>query len=192
MNILVWNVRGASRRSLKTDLSLLVHSHKPDLIILTETRTANPLSSNSFKYLNFLYSAYSIIPGTGHGGGIWCLWQPSFFNLSSTYYHANNQAISIVGSLVHNHHLQVVFSAIYASPRCQYYFFLCSKLLHFQQLHVSHSAPWLLVGDFNYIINIHENFGGASDPYNALYPSFSQFILDASLTDLGFRGPSFT
>ena len=39
MKIISWNVQGAKKRLLKAEISLLIRSHKPYMLILLETMT---------------------------------------------------------------------------------------------------------------------------------------------------------
>lgn len=53
------------------------------------------------------------------------------------------------------------------------------------------NLPWLIVGDFNYIANKNENFGGCP-PNNRKMFLFNQFLYGGNLIDLGFEGPKYT
>lgn len=54
-----------------------------------------------------------------------------------------------------------------------------------------HDLPWVIVGDFNKVLNVEEKFGGlAVDLHWAL--RFQDFLNYCRMIDLGFSGPEFT
>lgn len=54
------------------------------------------------------------------------------------------------------------------------------------------NTPWLLNGDFNAISKFDEHRGGSFKHYFLKSISFSKFITDNCLFDLGFSGSGFT
>ena len=51
--------------------------------------------------------------------------------------------------------------------------------------------PWLLLGDFNEVLNSEDKFGGRSINLNRAL-DFKECLDTCSLLDLGFSGPKFT
>lgn len=74
-----------------------------------------------------------------------------------------------------------ILTAIYASPKFRvrkYYWDRMSNLSNYIAL------PWLIMSDFNDIMNPNENFGGRH-PSKAKLEHFLNFLNAASLIDLG-------
>lgn len=51
MHILAWNARGIARKSFYTHFLQLFQTHKPDIFILTETRTSLALTQTIVRAL---------------------------------------------------------------------------------------------------------------------------------------------
>ncbi|KAL4652850.1 hypothetical protein ACB092_01G261100, partial [Castanea dentata] len=51
-------------------------------------------------------------------------------------------------------------------------------------INVSHSLPWLLIGDFNEILHSDEYWGSGSRPFHQI-AEFTRIVDDCSLIDLG-------
>ncbi|XP_074314591.1 uncharacterized protein LOC141649815 [Silene latifolia] len=72
MNILFWNCRGIAKPSFTTHLSYLINAHKPNIVILSETRTNSPNSVTIVRKLPF--DSWEILDPVGFTGGIIILW----------------------------------------------------------------------------------------------------------------------
>ncbi|CAL1382612.1 unnamed protein product [Linum trigynum] len=113
-------------------------------------------------------------------GGIWVAWDSNLITIdevdrSSQFFHV--KAVSESKSWV--------LTAVYANPA------LIQRRELWQAIRVSAEdmvEPWLLVGDFNSILQPVDKLGGA--PFNASGArEFQERVLDAGLVDLGFIGP---
>ncbi|KAJ0969863.1 hypothetical protein J5N97_022740 [Dioscorea zingiberensis] len=81
-----------------------------------------------------------------------------------------------------------VLSVVYNPQNIQLQKALWQDLRFFSKL----SLPWILLGDFNAILNPTEHRGGNFDHYSAKAKLFSDFINENQLFDLGFIGSPFT
>ena len=81
-----------------------------------------------------------------------------------------------------------LFSAIYANPHHSTHLHIWEDLASFASYH---SVPWLLAGDFNDILNDHENFS-CFPPNRNRIAHFNNLLNKCNLLDLGFNGPHFT
>lgn len=75
MNLLIWNCQGAGNNTFKRNIWDLIRNHKPDMIILMETKVT--LSSMGMFFNNLGFTASSSVDPNGRAGGIWLLWEPS-------------------------------------------------------------------------------------------------------------------
>ena len=60
-----------------------------------------------------------------------------------------------------------------------------------KRLAAGNSLPWLIGGDFNELLGIHEKEGGLIRPINQIL-EFRRVVYDCQLHDLGFTGNPFT
>ncbi|KAJ0968806.1 hypothetical protein J5N97_021683 [Dioscorea zingiberensis] len=60
------------------------------------------------------------------------------------------------------------------------------------QIFSSFELPWVILGDFNAILNCEEHRGGTFDNYRAKSKLFNEFINENQLFDLGFLGTPYT
>ncbi|KAI8019916.1 hypothetical protein LOK49_LG04G01322 [Camellia lanceoleosa] len=79
MDLLIWNCRGAGNDRFRRNLRELVQMHKPDMIILMETKV--DLNSMGMFFNNLGYTASTHVDPIGRSGGIWLLWIPSLINV---------------------------------------------------------------------------------------------------------------
>lgn len=180
-SFLLWNVRGARNPDFRKVFRNLINTHKPDLIVLTETRLSGDRAHNVVNELG--YRDFYIVDAMGFAGGIWMLWDP------------NTVSVDIIASSfqeVHSHikvqHTSFLLTAIYASPHYDIRKIIWDKL---GSLSSSLIILWLLMGDFNDISNRNEKFGGCPPNPRKMF-LFNQFLNRGNLIDLGFKGPKYT
>lgn len=179
---LTWNCRGASSRAFLRHLRDLLTVHKPDILILLETRCVTDVVQEIFKFSALTDSIVS--EAHGFAGGIWILWNRDKLHLEPLAVH--DQIVSVlVRSVVC---LIWVLSAIYASPNP---FFREELWQYILQLGPLITLPWLLLGDFNQVLSGSEKKGGC--PVNQRNMAALQAVVTGcSLVDMGFSGPRFT
>ncbi|KAL3527083.1 hypothetical protein ACH5RR_011739 [Cinchona calisaya] len=84
-------------------------------------------------------------------------------------------------------HNAYLISVIYASPMP------CTRALlwkHLTECHISQNVSWLLIGDFDEVLDQSKKKGGRP-VYMLKFLSFYHFIPSANLFDLGFSGTLF-
>lgn len=178
MNILSQNVQGDAGADFWRVFRDLTTTHRPDVIILTETRVSGHRASTIITTLGF--DRYIKVDAMSFAGCICVLWNPQ-----SVY-------IEPVGSSFQEIHLQVrvsnklfLLTVIYASPDYSKRKLLWSSL---SELGPMLNIPWLIMGDFNDISNPAENFGGGLPNQTKI----TNYLNSCNLLDLGCIGPCFT
>ncbi|KAL3497771.1 hypothetical protein ACH5RR_040503, partial [Cinchona calisaya] len=135
--------------------------------------------------LKLPFSYFEIVDAQGFKGGIWMLWNETKVKVDIV--DKIDQSIQAVIQ-VHPNGFPWLLSAIYASPNFH------TRMHYWDNLrNVASNCPllWLLVGDFNKVLNGSEKMGG--NPINKKRSAiFNDFIHDCQLMDLGFFGPKFT
>ena len=81
-----------------------------------------------------------------------------------------------------------LLSGIYANPKLKFRKILWNNLKSIVDVH---SFPWLVLGDFNDVLNQFENLGGGPINLNRVN-YFNEGVQYCNLTNLGFFGPLFT
>lgn len=75
MNILSWNVIGATRANFRRVFRELVSTHRPDVVIIIETRVSGDIANKIIATLGF--ERYIKVDVMGFSRGIWVLWNPN-------------------------------------------------------------------------------------------------------------------
>lgn len=139
ITFLVWNVRGAGGTEFRRVFRDTVAQHKPNLVILTETRLSGERAQNTINNLG--YEKHYKVDAMGFSGGLWMLWDP------------NAVDVDIIGSSFQEIHSHVkvsgssfILSSLYASPNFDRRKLLWDSL---SSLGPSITLPWILLGDFN-------------------------------------------
>ncbi|CAN1801891.1 hypothetical protein LINPERHAP1_LOCUS23152 [Linum perenne] len=156
--------------------------HKPQLVAILKPRVSERDGSEVHKKLGFQFS--NVVEARGFGGGIWILWNDpniTITTLSSSTQFLHFRAQNDLGKSC----LTIV---VYAAPNLMGRRVLWKDLKGLSNLI---SEPWLLVGDFNAMIEPSEKSGGAR--FNHVQAKeFRDCIHDCSLFDTGFTGAKFT
>lgn len=110
LKLLIRNCRGAGNKTFKRNLVEILRSHKPEILILMETKVAFSKMGNFFNRLGF--TASTIVGPIGRVGGIWILWDTN---------HVNVRASSVGPQVIHatipkEDYEEWVLAAVYASP----------------------------------------------------------------------------
>ncbi|KAI8024910.1 hypothetical protein LOK49_LG02G03969 [Camellia lanceoleosa] len=140
MDILLWNCRGAGNDRFKRNLRDIVRLHRPNMIILLETKVELSTMGMFFNQLGFMASTH--VDPVGRSGGIWMLWDPSQANVRVT--EANSQMITT--TISRQDYPSWVLSAVYASPNSRMRDELWEGLKSVAQ---NTHEPWLVASDFN-------------------------------------------
>ncbi|CAN1126970.1 hypothetical protein LINPERHAP2_LOCUS3738 [Linum perenne] len=156
--------------------------HKPQVIAILEPRISGSVGKAVRRKLRF--NSSFIVEAQGFSEGIWLLWNETDFK------------IKILGSSHFFIHVQVNWDSgksceatfVYASPFIQGRRALWDDL---RRISASIAKPWVLMGDFNAIVESSEKSGGAN--FNQIPArEFHECIQDCNLIDAGFVGPKFT
>lgn len=151
MAIVSWNVRGLNGEEAMRQVKLLTKYHKPDLIFLMETKLTEGKVETICNRLGFDHG-YEV-PRAGLGGGIMIIWKEKV------------EVIYLSSS--HNHFSCFVrwdyqqrswhFCGFYGDPKVTNRHHTWDLL---QKLRTITSGPWLVMGDFNEILNQEDKEGG--------------------------------
>ncbi|KAL2931584.1 hypothetical protein RDABS01_036994 [Bienertia sinuspersici] len=182
MSVLLWNCRGAARKGFRRNLWQLYRDHKPDFVILTETR----VNLNSAKYWleEFPFNSMEVVEPIGFTGGIIILWNEGVnkfevFCKDDRFLHGSIQVCSSYSFL---------FTAVYAPTKHSQRIAIWKKI---ENIATSIALPWLCIGDFNQIANSSEKRGGRIPKENRMR-MFNDFMQNCAFIDLGASGNKFT
>lgn len=183
MKILVWNCRGARRQGVVDAARALFQRFNPDLVILMETRTSVDGAVETIDQL--MFHDQIIISAEGYAGGMWLLWNSNQITLSQQ--RMSNRMVHAMISF--NHAAQpFMLSAVYNYPQPHLQNQVWDELLQFSS---NVTANWLVVGDFNCILNLNEKKGGGKIRLKKIL-GFRDCIAKCGLIDLGYAGHPFT
>ncbi|XP_047943132.1 uncharacterized protein LOC125189963 [Salvia hispanica] len=123
------------------------------------------------------------VEATGFSGGIWLLWN-DFWKVD---------IISTTTQFIHcrvwdQNETNFLFTAVYAHPTPSRREELWHRLA---ELQIDSTLPWVLLGDFNSIVQSSERMGGSTNRTGVNH-QFVRWIINSRLMDLGFLGPRFT
>ncbi|KAL7245395.1 hypothetical protein ACSBR2_000677 [Camellia fascicularis] len=79
MDMLFWNCRGAGNNKFKRNIKELIKIHKPDILVLMETKVEFQSMGMFFNTLGFTTSAH--VDPIGRSRGIWMLCNPNNVNV---------------------------------------------------------------------------------------------------------------
>ncbi|KAI7994725.1 hypothetical protein LOK49_LG11G01813 [Camellia lanceoleosa] len=183
LRILFWNCRGVGNNKFKRNLVELIKLHKPEILILMETKAAFSTMSNFFNSLGF--TASSTVDPVGRMGGIWIVWDTTQVNVRAST--VNLQAIH---ATVHKEDYEEwVLAAVYASPNPT----LRNQMWHdLTEVAVNMKKPWLVAGDFNDYANQGEMRSYSATQNTRRTQKFIDRINSCNLIDLGSTGPRMT
>ena len=177
MNIITWNCRGALKPKFKQTMVDLISWHNPMVMVITETRVSGYRAEEIIQGLPF--DGFAMSETIGFVGGIWLLWKSSLVQV---------EVLSPFEQEIHTF-LQVhslpsswLISAIYASPKFKNRCILWDNL---KKVSDHHNLPWILMGDFNDVLEESEKFGGNSLSVRKVR-EYRECMDHCNLLDLGF------
>ena len=183
MTFLFWNVRGLGRPSFKPNFRLLMHHHYPSFVILAETWVGRNKVADIVAGLGF--DSWHYVEPVGFVGGLLLLWKSHIID-----FQVIGEGIQGVYGVVEvlSSKTSFVLSSIYASTKLHVRKQLWQELENFA---MNLNQPWLVLGDFNEILNQSEKLGGK--PISRSRADLYATTMDnCNLVDLGFNGPKFT
>ena len=176
INILVWNVRGISRKDSQRYLHKLCVDNHIRLLVLIELMTDASQLLSICRMLHFSKGC-SVLEGT-----MWVLWQDELVaQLREVGDQLANMEISWGG-------FTFLFSAVYAK---------CTRVGRrelwkaMESIHGINEGPWMVAGDFNVILNAQERSVGAP-PNLRNMEEFNDAIFNCGLAEVDFDGSAIT
>ncbi|CAA0820100.1 Unknown protein [Striga hermonthica] len=176
INTLIWNIRGIGNSLAKKMTKTLIKDHKLNLLALIE-----PKISLDPKYLCRLFNFQQVVQNASNH--IWLLCD-------------HNCQIQILPSSRQLLHVKVS-SPLSPTPFLLFIVYEEHSHLPRQDLWADlldvadNSLPWMVGGDFNIVLHLHEKKGGAL-PIQSELEDFQDALLDCHLSDGGYSGPPFT
>ncbi|KAI7991201.1 hypothetical protein LOK49_LG12G00888 [Camellia lanceoleosa] len=183
MKILIWNCRGAGNNTFKRNLRELLNIHKPEILVLMETKV--PFSSLGNFFNNLGFSASTVVDPVGRMGGIWMLWDTAHVNVRTSS--VSNQFIQ--ATIHREDYEEWIFSAVYASPNPANRETLWEDL---ERTAATMNQPWLVAGDFNDFTDLSERRSFSPNHTPSRNQRFRNRINNCNLIDLGSVGPRLT
>jgi hypothetical protein len=180
--IFLWNCRGAASSAFYRSCKYYLDIHKPEVIVIMETRVDPEKLRNTFTLLGFDKMHHTHC--RGFAGGIVVAWKVDEvqMNVVMTDFQFIHLQISFTGGPAWH------FTSVYASPREELRMEGWQKL---QNISRSISDSWMIAGDFNDIVSQDEKKGGA--PVSARRcNNFVDNINACKLIDMGSVGTKFT
>ncbi|XP_072055927.1 uncharacterized protein [Arachis hypogaea] len=182
MIILSWNYRGAASSAFCRTLKEFVGMHKPNVVILLETRCSGETAERTIRNCGFDH--WHIKEAVGYSGGIWVMWKDP------------DLVINVIESKLQYDHMKVrsrdekewLLTAVYASPHENKRRELWNEL---KGVGGRMTEDWLMVGDFNKISDPSEKKGGGRVDTNACR-RFKNWINECAMIDLGAVENRFT
>lgn len=183
MNIIIWNCKGVFKPKFKQMVIDLINWHNPVVMVITKTKVSGYRDEEVIKGLPF--DGFAMLETLGFAGGIWLLWKSSMvqvevLSLTEQEIHVLLQVQSLPSSWL--------LSAIYDSPKFKN---MCIMWENLKTISDHHDLSWILIGDFNEVLDESEKFGGNSLSVRK-FREYREYMDHCSLLDLGFLGPKYT
>lgn len=182
LHILAWNVRGAASSDFRRAFMELMGKHKPNVVLLTETRIGGDRATSIINSLGF--SHHCKVDPMGYVWGLCLLWNGDDIKM---HIHGQTfQEIYAIAEVSHNTYALLTF--VYGSPIRERRKFLWKNLINISS---SVNIPWLICGDFNDVLCSAEKWG-VRDVCKSRIDDFNHVVNSCGLLDLGYSGPKFT
>ncbi|GLT58322.1 hypothetical protein SLA2020_312230 [Shorea laevis] len=186
MKIVSWNCRGAANQNFLNHVLELKRIHSPAIMLIMETKLAGDRAHTT---ASRIFPDFHIVDSDGLAGGIWLLWDVNKVNVNVAF--SSSQAIHVVVKVC-NHSIipnsEWFFYGVYGRPQ----FEIRSLLWHELSNMADHiTLPWIIVGDFNDVIEQGEKFGG--NPISQLrVKAYLSCMNDCGMMDMGYVGERYT
>jgi hypothetical protein len=182
MILLSWNCRGLGNPWAVRELCHMVKTKKPTLLFLMETKSRkNKMEGIRIK---IGFEGLFVVDPVGRSGGLALLWKDSDDLEIQNYTRRHINAV-VKGP---NRESQCFLTCFYGHPLPHKRHESWELLAHLKNLC---PGAWMVVGDFNEIVNQSEKIGGAQRREGQMV-LFRNVLEDCGLSDLGFLGSKFT
>lgn len=148
MKLVSWNSRGSAWGGFLAQAQFYAFSMNPDVFCIIDTRASDDILNKVIKYLP--YDQGFVVPSQGQSGGLLLLWKSRMASVNIIFPH-NRFIHCKVSDLTTNKSWLHTFVYIYPNKERQQQ--LWNEVL---QIKPNNSDPWLLMGDFNNILNLEE------------------------------------
>ncbi|KAL0428297.1 UNVERIFIED_CONTAM: hypothetical protein Slati_3004500 [Sesamum latifolium] len=184
LNAGVWNVRGFNRQDHQRAVRDLISDHRLHFIGILETRVS-PVNASRVQTFTFpqlkCFSDYS-----GPGTRIWVAWNEDELDVDILLVHAQLIHCKI---FIRDSQKVVFVTVVYGDNE------VVPRRELWQELSLLPSSivddPWLVLGDFNAVMDMSEVCGTSGDIRLAM-EDFCACIINAGLVSLPMQGCSFT
>lgn len=185
--IFCWNVRGFNIFSHRSGFKKWFKDRQPIFGGLIETHVKQP---NEKKFINDLFSGWYFEENYGFSslGKIWVLWHPSVKVVVVT---KSLQMITCEVFLPDSDDW-IIISVVYASNEKSARKELWKELVMLAFDQRVADKHWLVLGDFNQVLNPNEHSKNTNLNVNRRIREFRECLLDAELFDLVYKGNNFT
>ena len=182
MRTLAWNCRGAGRTSTVKAIRELIRESNPELVFLSETKSKTPRIgklNSKLKYVDF-----HCVEPSRRSGGLALFWRLGV-DLEVVY-----SDLNLIAAIVYSDPpnspwlLFAVYGPCKSSKKRNFWRMIENMVLSF-------SGPWVIIGDLNCIKRMDEKKGGRSTSGSS-DNCLKDFMSNIGAIDLGFTGPSFT
>ncbi|KAM1172357.1 hypothetical protein ACFX2G_022945 [Malus domestica] len=182
MNLLVWNCRGLGNPRKVQALQDIIQQKDPKLVFLCETKCKAEFLNGLRIKLGFRRVFGVSSNGQSRGLGLFWSGDINLIIISSSERFIDSE-IGAIGDAVHWR-----FTGFYEHQATKERQISWDIM---RQLATSCSLPWLIGGDFNELLGIHEKEGGPVCPMNQIM-AFQNAVCDCHLHDLDFLGTPYT
>jgi hypothetical protein len=181
MKILSWNCRGLGNPQTVQELRRMVNKKKPDMVFLMETKLNN--KKMELIRIKLGFKNVFAVDSVGKSGGLALLWHDdSTIEVQNFSRRHINAIVSTTGENSWK------WTGFYGHPDTNRREEAWSLL---RKLSVLQPETWMVMGDFNEILDSSEKRGGGDRPRRQM-EAFRRTLSDCALMDLGFCGPKFT
>ncbi|XP_028799172.1 uncharacterized protein LOC114754555 [Neltuma alba] len=181
-SLFYWNTRGACDSGLLRNLKVVCDGPKPIFIGLAETRCERETRFRCLASLGF--DGIGVSPSNGRSGGLVIAWKSAQIQISII--EQDRQFFHVLCEIPDRQ--TFMMTVVYVSPNIESRTQIWEKL---KIISSSSSLPWIVMGDFNDILEATDRTGGARICHNRIN-WFQDRVSECGLVDMGFKGPKFT
>ncbi|GKV14797.1 hypothetical protein SLEP1_g25615 [Rubroshorea leprosula] len=186
VKIISWNCRGAAKHNFHSSAMDLKRTHNPAIMLVVETKLSGEDARSQAASLGFAKSF--VVNSNGLAGGLWLLWDDAAVVVDIVSY--SDQAIHAIIKVCNNPSFPIdwFLSGIYGRPQIATRTLLWNELSTIAE---NISMPWMMIGDFNDVLDQSEKFGG-NRICQARVRAYLECMNNCNMIDLGFVGNRFT